>query len=353
MTGAAVTNGKDAGGSGTEAGGSGAGPDCPYHARAGLTDAQLSAMLTDMMMIREIEDEVERLYSRGLVRGSTHLYQGQEAVAVGACRALRAGDTMTCTYRGHGALLAIGAAPEKVLGEILGKEMGLCRGLGGSMHLADVSRGAMGAFAIVGAHLPIAAGLAWGHQMRGKGEVSLTFFGDGSTNIGGFHEAMNLASVWRLPVVFVCENNLYGEYTPIAVTTPVERLADRAASYRMHAVQVDGNDVLAVYDTCAEAIARARQGGGPTFVEALTYRQRGHSRSDPGTYRPADEVEQWLARDPVEAFGAALAAGGKVPPDWPPAERQRVADQVRRMSADAVAAPEPTTVPAPFEGVMA
>lgn len=321
--------------------------------RDGLSHAQLSSMFTDMVMIREVENEVERLYSRGLVRGSTHLCQGQEAVSVGACRALRAGDTMTCTYRGHGAVLALGAAPERVLGEILGKEMGLCGGLGGSMHLADVERGAMGAFAIVGAHLPIATGLGWGHQLRGRQEVSLTFFGDGSTNIGGFHEAMNLASVWRLPVVFVCENNLYGEYTPIAVTTPVERLTERAQAYRMPAVQVDGNDVRAVYDTCADAVDRARQGAGPTFIEALTYRQRGHSRSDPGKYRPAEEVAQWLARDPIDLFGAALAAEQVVAPDWPASERQRVKDAVSRMSAEVVAAPEPTSVPAPFEGVLA
>ena len=346
MTGPVATSGNDTREGGTEPG------DRPL-ARTGLTGTQLASMLTDMIMIREIENEVERLYSRGLVRGSTHLYQGQEGVAVGACRALRAGDTMTCTYRGHGAVLALGAAPGQVLGEILGKEMGLCRGLGGSMHLADVARGAMGAFAIVGAHLPIAAGLAWGHQLRGKAEVSLTFFGDGSTNIGGFHEAMNLASVWRLPVVFVCENNLYGEYTPMAVTTPVERLTERAAAYRMHSVRVDGNDVRAVYDTCADAVERARQGAGPTFIEALTYRQRGHSRSDPAKYRSAEEVERWLARDPIDLFGAALVAEQMVPPEWPASERVRVVSFVRQLSEEVVAAPEASTVPAPFEGILA
>lgn len=346
MTGPAITGGNDKEDSDAQS------PD-RLAPRDALASTQLSSMLTDMIMIREIENEVERLYSRGLVRGSTHLGQGQEAVSVGACRALRAGDTMTCTYRGHGAVLAIGAAPEKVLGEIIGKEMGLCRGLGGSMHLADVERGAMGAFAIVGAHLPIATGLAWGHQLRGREEVSLTFFGDGSTNIGGFHEALNLASVWQLPVVFVCENNLYGEYTPIAVTTPVERLTERAAAYRMHSVRVDGNDVRAVYDTCADAVDRARSGAGPTFVEALTYRQRGHSRSDPGKYRPAEEVEQWLTRDPIDRFGAALVAEQVVPSEWPDTERQRVKDLVLRMSREVVAAPEATSVPAPFEGVLA
>ncbi|MBO0821675.1 MAG: thiamine pyrophosphate-dependent dehydrogenase E1 component subunit alpha, partial [Nocardiopsaceae bacterium] len=193
----------------------------------------------------------------------------------------------------------------------------------------------------------------WGHQLRGQSEVSLTFFGDGSTNIGGFHEAMNLAAVWRLPVVFVCENNLYGEYTPIAVTTPVERLTERAEAYRMPAARVDGNDVRAVYDTVADAVDRGRRGEGPTFIEALTYRQRGHSRSDPGKYRPAEEVEQWLARDPIDLFGAALVTEQVVPAGWPDTERARVSEEVARMSREVVAAPEATSVPAPFEEVLA
>ena len=199
-----------------------------------------------MLEIRFFEDEVMRLFMQNLVRGSTHLYQGQEAVAVGACTMLRAGDTMTCTYRGHGAVLAMGAPLDRSMAEILGKANGLCRGKGGSMHLTDVSVGALGSFAVVGAHLPFTAGTALAAQYLGTGAVSLAFFGDGTTNIGAFHEALNLAAIWKLPAVFVCENNLYGEYSPLATTTPVDRLTDRAGAYAMAAEQVDGNDVLEV-----------------------------------------------------------------------------------------------------------
>ena len=251
-----------------------------------LTPDELRSMLTDMLLIRSVEDEVERLFFRGLVRGSTHLCQGQEAVAVGACRALVAGDTMTCTYRGHGAVLAKGAAADRLLAEILGKSSGLCGGNGGSMHLADLAAGAMGSFAIVGANLPVAVGLGWGHQLAGDGRASVTFFGDGATNIGAFHEAMNLAAIWKLPVIFVCENNLYGEYSPIGVTTPVRHLIDRAPAYAIRAKQVDGNDVLAVRDATRRALTYARSGEGPTFLEALTYRQKGHSPIRSGEIPP-------------------------------------------------------------------
>jgi TPP-dependent pyruvate/acetoin dehydrogenase alpha subunit len=252
-----------------------------------------------MLEIREFEDEVMRLFARNLVRGSTHLCQGQEAVTVGACSALRKGDTMTCTYRGHGAVLAMGAPLDRAMAEILGKADGLCTGKGGSMHLTDVGIGALGSFAVVGAHLPFACGTALAAQTLATGSVSLCFFGDGSTNIGAFHEAMNLAAVWKLGIVFVCENNLYGEYSPIATTTPMERLVDRAAAYSMRAAQVDGNDVEAVLAAVAEACRHARSGDGPTFLEALTYRHMGHSRSDPGAYRPGGELERWLERDPI------------------------------------------------------
>lgn len=261
-----------------------------------------------MLEIRAFEDEVARLFLQNLVRGSTHLYQGQEAVAVGACFALRHGDTMTCTYRGHGAVLAMGAAPDRSLGEILGKSDGLCGGKGGSMHLTDVAHGALGSFAIVGAHLPFACGAALTASYRGTGAVSLAFFGDGATNIGAFHEAMNLAAIWRLPVVFVCENNLYGEYSPISSTTPVSHLADRAAAYDMASASVDGNDVVAMHEATSVAVARARDGAGPTLLEALTYRQRGHSRSDPGAYRPDGELERWLERDPLLVSSRAIEA---------------------------------------------
>ncbi len=266
--------------------------------------------LRAMLEIRHFEEECHRLFAAGLVRGSTHLGQGQEAVAVGACRALRKGDTMTCTYRGHAATLAMGAPLDKSFGEILGKADGLCAGKGGSMHLTDVSVGAMGSFAVIGGHLPISCGFALASQTRGTDEVAICFFGDGSTNIGGFHEALNLAAIWKLPVIFICENNLYGEYSPLASTTPIERIADRADSYAMAKARIDGNAVLEVHATISAAVARARAGEGPTFVEALTYRHKGHSRSDPATYRPEGELEEWLKRDPILLHEQALLAAG-------------------------------------------
>lgn len=278
-------------------------------AEAVSRDGQLD-WLQAMIEIRHFEDACHRLFAQGLVRGSTHLGQGQEATAVGACRALREGDTMTCTYRGHAATLAMGAPLDRSFGEILGKADGLCGGRGGSMHLTDVSKGAMGSFAIVGGHLPIANGFAFASRYRGTDEVSLCFFGDGSTNIGAFHEALNLASLWKLPVIFLCENNLYGEYSPIATTTPIERLVDRADSYAMEKTRVDGNDVGVMYTTVAEAAARARAGDGPTLIEALTYRHKGHSRSDPAAYRPEGELETWLERDPIVLHARALVEQG-------------------------------------------
>jgi TPP-dependent pyruvate/acetoin dehydrogenase alpha subunit len=270
----------------------------------------LLALHRRMLEIRAFEDECRRLFALNLVRGSTHLYQGQEAVAVGACSVLQPGDVMSCTYRGHGAVLAMGAPLDRAMAEILGKADGLCRGKGGSMHLTDLSVGAFGSFAVVGAHLPFAVGAALTAQLKRTGAVSLAFFGDGTTNIGAFHEALNLAAVWRVPAVFVCENNLYGEYSPLAATTPVERLADRAASYAMPAERVDGNDVLAVREVVGAAVDRARAGDGPTFVEALTYRQQGHSRTDPGAYRPPGELERWLERDPLIISGRHLEERG-------------------------------------------
>jgi acetoin:2,6-dichlorophenolindophenol oxidoreductase subunit alpha len=266
--------------------------------------------LTKMRQIRDLEDEVQRIFTQGLVRGTTHLCQGQEAVAVGVCGALREGDTMTCTYRGHGAVLAMGAAPDAVFGEIMGKAQGLCGGKSGSMHLTDVTVGAYGAFAIVGAHLPITVGLSFAARYLGEDAVSVCFFGDGTTNIGAFHEALNLASIWKTPTIFVCENNLYGEYSPLKSTTPIERLADRAASYGMPGVVVDGNDVFAVCETASAAVDRARAGLGPTLIEALTYRQVGHSRSDPAKYRPEGELDEWLARDPIVLLERRLIEDG-------------------------------------------
>ncbi len=266
--------------------------------------------LRAMLEIRFFEEECHRLFAQGLVRGSTHLCQGQEAVVVGGCRALRPSDTMACTYRGHGAVLAKGAPLDRSFGEILGKGEGLCGGKGGSMHLTDMSVGAIGSFAIVGAHLPITLGVAFAAKYRGTDDVSLCYFGDGAVNIGAFHEALNMASVWKVPAIFMCENNLYGEYSPIASTTAATHISERAGSYGMPGIEIDGNDIGLVYDTVAEAAERARAGEGPTLIEALTYRQKGHSRSDPALYRPEGELEKWLERDPIILHMRALVAAG-------------------------------------------
>lgn len=306
-----------------------------------LTTDDLLAMLRRMHEIRLFEDETHRMFARGLVRGTTHLCQGQEAVSVGAAFALRKGDTMLCTYRGHGHVLAMGAPLDRSFGEILGKAEGLCHGKGGSMHLTDVTVGALGSFAIVGAHLPIAAGVAFAARYRDSDAVTTCFFGDGSTNIGAFHEALNLASVWKLPVVFVIENNLYGEYSPMAWTTPITRLADRADSYAMAKAVVDGNDVRAVHATISEAVARGRAGEGPTLVEALTYRQKGHSRSDPAAYRPEGELESWLERDPLRIAAQALRDELGAGEDEIEAARRDAETAVADALATAISWPEP------------
>ncbi|HEY5332333.1 MAG TPA: thiamine pyrophosphate-dependent dehydrogenase E1 component subunit alpha [Solirubrobacterales bacterium] len=307
----------------------------------GKKQVELSELLRRMVEIRAFEERIQRMFTQGLVRGTTHLCQGQEAVAVGACAALADGDTMTCTYRGHGAVLAMGAPLDKAFGEILGRAGGLCKGKGGSMHLTDVSVGALGSFAIVGAHLPISVGAAFTAKQRGTGALSLTFFGDGSTNIGAFHESMNLASIWDLPVIFMCENNLYGEYSPMALTTPVEELTVRASSYGMPATTVDGNDVIAVRDAVAAAADRARAGEGPTFIEALTYRFVGHSRSDPAAYRPEGELERWMERDPILVLGRRMVAEGGFDDDAVAAIRAAAEADVDAAAEEALSWPAP------------
>jgi pyruvate dehydrogenase E1 component alpha subunit len=303
--------------------------------------AEWETLLERMLQIRFFEDAIKSLFATGSVRGSTHLCQGQEAVTVGVCSVLRDGDTMTCTYRGHGAVLAMGSPLDACFAEILGRSTGLCGGKGGSMHFADFSRGALGSNAIVGANLPITVGAAFGATYSGSGAVSVAFTGDGSTNIGAFHESLNLAAVWRLPAIFVIENNHYGEYSPLASTTAVERLADRAASYAMPGVYVDGNDVLAVQSVTTEAIRRARAGEGPTLIEADTYRQQGHSRSDPAKYRPEGELELWLAKDPITRLEKAALAEGLTTPESLEALRERVTAEVRAALERARSAPAP------------
>lgn len=271
-----------------------------------LTDRDRLELFRMMVRIREFEEEVQRSYLEGLVHGTTHLCQGQEAVAAGTGYAFRPDDYIGYTYRGHGHCLARGMDEEGAFAELFGRTTGVCGGVGGSMHLTDIDKGLIGAFGIVGGGLPVSVGAGVTAQMNGRGQLSATFFGDGATNIGAFHESMNIAQVWKLPVLFICENNLYGEFTRINHTTPYEDLIKRARGYDMNAVQVDGNDVEAVYNATAEAAARARSGGGPSFIECMTYRHRGHSRTDPAKYRDPKEVEAWLARDPLKLYEAAL-----------------------------------------------
>jgi len=253
-----------------------------------------------MALIRQTEKAAYDLFMSGLVKGTTHLAAGHEAVAVGASAALREDDYVFATYRGHHHAIARGATPAECLAELMSKATGLCKAKGGSMHLTKADRGMLGSYAIVGSHLPIAAGAAWSAKLRGTEQVAVAFFGDGATNIGAFHETLNMAAVWKLPVLFVCENNLYMEYTPIsAVTAVAHPAADRAGAYGLPAEIIDGNDVIKVHDTMEAAVSRAREGDGPTVIEALTYRHYGHSRSDPAKYRPTDEVEHWMQRDPL------------------------------------------------------
>ncbi|MGZ8331401.1 MAG: thiamine pyrophosphate-dependent dehydrogenase E1 component subunit alpha [Rhodoplanes sp.] len=261
--------------------------------------------------IRESEQRAYDLFLQNLVKGTSHLSLGQEAVAAGFAAAMKPGDLSFCTYRGHAHTLARGVPIEKVLGELMQRDNGLMCGKGGSMHLTSVEHGVMGSYAIIGAHLPIACGAAWRAQYKGAKDVSVCFFGDGTTNIGAFHEALNFAAVWKLPVIFVCENNLYMEYTPISEVTAVEHpAADRAASYGLERIIVDGNDADAVYRSAKTAYDKARAGNGPSLIECMTYRHSGHSRADPAKYRPEGELERWKLRDPIKIYRERLLQFG-------------------------------------------
>ncbi len=308
---------------------------------ADITRATQLRMYRTMVECRQFEVRAQELFFEGLVRGTTHLGVGQEAVAAGFAAAMRADDYTFCTYRGHNHTLARGVPMTPVLTELFGRGGGLLGGKGGSMHLTSVERGAMGSYAIVGAHLPIALGAAWSAQYRGSGQVAVCFFGDGTTNIGAFHEALNMAAVWKAPVVFVCENNGYMEYTPIGAVTAVPRpAADRASAYGLEPIVVDGNDVEAVHAVARRAIDRARAGDGPSLIEALTYRHGGHSRADPGKYRPDEEVAAWKARDPIPAYRARLLDLGVGAAELDAIETETDA-AVAAAEAAARAAPEP------------
>jgi pyruvate dehydrogenase E1 component alpha subunit len=267
-----------------------------------LTKEKLAELYGKMVEIRLFEEKVFELYGQNLVPGTIHLYVGEEAVAVGVCSTLGEGDYITSTHRGHGHCIAKGADPKRTMAEILGKKTGYCKGKGGSMHIADFNIGMLGATAVVGAGLPIAVGAGLSATLRKTDQVVACFFGEGASNQGTFHESLNIASTWKLPVIFVCENNLYAMGTRQSKAMNVESIADRAAAYGIPGRTVDGNNVLAVYEATCEAVERARRGEGPTLIECKTYRHKGHSRVDPAKYRPKEEVQEWLRKDPVKSF---------------------------------------------------
>lgn len=255
-----------------------------------------------MVKIRRFDETVIQLYADGEIPGFMHLYIGEEAVAAGVCAALNKSDYITSTHRGHGHCIAKGGRPDYMMAELFGRKTGYCKGKGGSMHIADLDIGILGANGIVSGGIPTAVGAAVGIQYQDDDRVAVSFFGDGATNVGQFHEACNLASIWELPVIFVCENNLFAQTTPRTEHQKIKDVAARASAYDMPAVTVDGNDVIEVYQASKEAVKRARDGGGPTFIECKTYRWRGHWEGDPQPYRTQDEVKEWKLKCPITRF---------------------------------------------------
>jgi pyruvate dehydrogenase E1 component alpha subunit len=297
-----------------------------------------------MVLIRSFEQRTNELFLRGLMPGTIHLSEGQEASAVGTCLALADDDVVTLTHRGHGQALAKGVSPESLMAELFGRETGCCRGRGGSLHVGDYRVGALPAIAVVGASAPIATGIAFAFKRRGSGRIVCNFFGEGAAAKGDLHEAMNLAAIWALPVLFLCENNLYAVSTHQTDAMLNEYVAERAAAYRIPGVTVDGNDPIAVYEAVRGAAERARGGGGPTLVECLTYRRGGHKRDDAATYRPPEEVEAWFAADPLPAFRARLLRDPRFSEEMlaavEEAERRRVEDAAALAQASAFPSPD-------------
>ena len=291
-----------------------------------------------MLLIRQFEQAMHRLFLRGEIHGTTHLYAGQEAVAVGVCMALRAEDYAAGTYRGHGHALAKGTDPGRLAAEMLGRVTGVCGGRAGSMNVIDIENGLVGCFGIVGGSIAAAVGAAISGKRQGR--VAVCFFGDGATNQGYFHECMNMAAVAKLPVVFVCENNLYGEFTPLADSTAGADIAARAAGYAVPSEVVDGNDLWAVKAAADRAVPRAREGEGPTLLECKTYRHYGHSKSDPGAYRPDGELEQWIERDPIKLARERLLSEGVAEADLSAVD-ERVTAELEQAIEHALAAPYP------------
>lgn len=302
---------------------------------------KLKAMYHTMITIREFEERVYNLFLTEDMPGTMHQCTGQEAVAVGVCAALRSDDYITSTHRGHGHAIAKGISLRSLMAELFAKDTGCCRGMGGSMHMTNPSTGMLGATGIVGGGIPIATGAALSAKLRGSEQVTVSFFGDGASNIGAFHESLNQAGVWKLPVIYVCENNLYGFSVPVSKASAVSDIASRAKSYGFPGVKVDGNDVLAVYESTLKAVESARNGEGPTLIECKTYRYRGHSRFGKSTYRPEEEEEAWVKRDPIPRFQNYLIEQAVLTEEETEQVRQEILAELEDAVSFARQSPEP------------
>ena len=312
----------------------------PEKGKVSHDEKSAASALESLLAIRFFEEAVDGLFARGLMHGTMHLSIGQEAVATGVCQALRKTDFITSTHRGHSHCIAKGADLTRMMAELLAKQTGYCRGRGGSMHIADVETGNLGANGIVAGGIPIAAGAALAQKMQGKDNVVVSFFGDGATNEGAFHEAMNLAAIWDLPVIFVCENNKYGMSNSTEFSMRIENISERAAAYGFEGVTVDGNDVDAVYEAAATAVGKARAGKGPTLIECNTYRHKGHSKSDKNLYRTKEEIENWKTKDPIGRFEHSAIEAGALNQDQVDAITEKMRDAVRTAITEASSAPD-------------
>lgn len=306
-----------------------------------LSETKQRDLLRQMYTIRAFEEMAEQLYALGKIHGTMHLSIGMEASAVGAIAALRDNDLIFSTHRGHGHCIAKGADLNRMMAEFMGKANGYCRGRGGSMHIADVAGGNLGANGVVGGGLASAMGVGLGLKMQGLDKVCLCFFGDGAANLGPFHESLNMAAIWDLPVVYVCENNQYAMSYSVKRAFAIERISDRAAAYGIPGETVDGNDLLVVYEAVGRAVARARAGEGPSLVENVTYRWRGHSKSDANRYRTQEEIEAWKQKDPIKRFRTRLIEAGVVSADGADEIEREAYTAIDAAVAFAEASPEP------------
>jgi pyruvate dehydrogenase E1 component alpha subunit len=313
-----------------------------------LEDSKAREMLYTMVLTRAFEENAEEMFALGKVHGTMHLSIGQEAIAAGASPALRKDDYLLNTHRGHGHFLMWGGDLNRMMAEFLGKETGYCRGRGGSMHIADVESNNLGAQGIVAGNLPISVGVGLSIKLRKTDQVVLTLFGDGSTNEGAFHESLNMASIWNLPVIYMCENNQYAMSMAFEKAFKIEQISERAAAYGMPGETIDGNDVIAVYQAVQKAAKRARQGHGPTLIEAVTYRYRGHSKSDRQLYRTREEVKEWMQKDPIQRFRALMRISDK---EFTEIEKQ-AKEEIRKAVEFAENSPEPD-VASILEGIYA